>query len=275
MAPLRDHGTKSLAHVLTYAVGYAENGHAPLELAPRPRAGPGARRTEALAAAMYPHRRRAAAPRRAAAQSGAARRRAAPARRVVGLRPGGGPQRVEAARKAWREGFTPRRSCGRPGVPTMDTSGERHTGTLTAASPRRGGRAVPPGGPATTWTAELATDKTKVQFPAVAAACAVVGAGPNGPTAAVELARRGLSVAVFEAESTRGRPAHRGADAASASGTTRAPPNPLGTPARHAPGPGRPGAAHGAPLPGRQRRVSPARWANRRLLDTRSGATGV
>lgn len=32
----------------------------------------------------------------------------------------------------------------------------------------------------------------------------VVGAGPNGLTAAVELARRGFSVAVFEAKSTVG-----------------------------------------------------------------------
>ena len=31
MLLLRDHGTKSLADVLTYAIGYAEDGHAPVE----------------------------------------------------------------------------------------------------------------------------------------------------------------------------------------------------------------------------------------------------
>ena len=31
MLLLRDHGTKSLADVLKYAIGYAEDGHAPVE----------------------------------------------------------------------------------------------------------------------------------------------------------------------------------------------------------------------------------------------------
>ncbi|CAM5342500.1 NAD(P)/FAD-dependent oxidoreductase OS=Streptomyces alboniger OX=132473 GN=CP975_29855 PE=4 SV=1 [Streptomyces alboniger] len=52
----------------------------------------------------------------------------------------------------------------------------------------------------------------------------VVGAGPNGLTAAVELARRGFSVAVFEAKSTVGGGSRTEELTLPASGTTRAPP---------------------------------------------------
>ncbi|CAM5703446.1 Gamma-glutamyltransferase OS=Streptomyces alboniger OX=132473 GN=CP975_29845 PE=4 SV=1 [Streptomyces alboniger] len=139
MVLLRDHGTKSLADVLTYAVGYAENGHAPVERVtetvetvrelfetewpssaevyltggepPRPGA---LLRNPALAATW----------RRLLAEASAC----APAGDRVAV--------IEAARKVWREGFIAEALVRQAGVPTMDTSGERHTGTLTAADLR-------------------------------------------------------------------------------------------------------------------------------------------
>ncbi len=40
---------------------------------------------------------------------------------------------IEAAREVWRSGFIAEALVRQAGRPTMDTSGERHTGTLTAA----------------------------------------------------------------------------------------------------------------------------------------------
>ncbi|WP_405570790.1 gamma-glutamyltransferase [Streptomyces phaeochromogenes] len=157
MLLLRDHGTKSLADVLKYAIGYAEDGHAPVERVGEtvetvrelfetewtssadvylpdgrpPRPGE-LFRNPALAATW----RRLVA--EAAEEAGV--RREADAGREPGAaqEPGarnGGDRvaEIEAARRIWREGFIAEALVRQAARPTMDTSGERHSGTLTAA----------------------------------------------------------------------------------------------------------------------------------------------
>jgi gamma-glutamyltranspeptidase/glutathione hydrolase len=56
------------------------------------------------------------------------------ARQVPGARDGGDRiAEIEAARRIWREGFIAEALVRQAARPTMDTSGERHSGTLTAA----------------------------------------------------------------------------------------------------------------------------------------------
>ncbi|WP_327397227.1 gamma-glutamyltransferase family protein [Streptomyces phaeochromogenes] len=151
MLLLRDHGTKSLADVLKYAIGYAEDGHAPVERVGEtvetvrelfetewtssadvylpdgqpPRPGE-LFRNPALAATW----RRLAA--EAAEEAGV--RREPDAGREPGARNGGDRvAEIEAARRIWREGFIAEALVRQAARPTMDTSGERHSGTLTAA----------------------------------------------------------------------------------------------------------------------------------------------
>lgn len=151
MLLLRDHGTKSLADVLKYATGYAEDGHAPVERVGEtvetvrelfetewtssadvylpdgrpPRPGE-LFRNPALAATW----RRLVA--EAAEEAGV--RREADAGREPGARSGGDRvAEIEAARRIWREGFIAEALIRQAARPTMDTSGERHSGTLTAA----------------------------------------------------------------------------------------------------------------------------------------------
>ncbi|MFD9193935.1 gamma-glutamyltransferase family protein [Streptomyces phaeochromogenes] len=151
MLLLRDHGTKSLADVLKYAIGYAEDGHAPVERVGEtvetvrelfetewtssadvylpdgrpPRPGE-LFRNPALAATW----RRLVA--EAAEEAGV--RREADAGREPGARNGGDRvAEIEAARRIWREGFIAEALVRQAARPTMDTSGERHSGTLTAA----------------------------------------------------------------------------------------------------------------------------------------------
>ncbi|MDI3385265.1 gamma-glutamyltransferase [Streptomyces sp. B-S-A8] len=134
MLLLRDHGTKSLPQVLRYAIGYADDGHAPVE-----RIGatvdtvrplfenepewassadvylPGGRsprpgelfRNPALAATW----------RRLLAEAAHADRET----------------EIENAREIWRTGFIAEALLRQSARPTLDTSGERHPGTLTAA----------------------------------------------------------------------------------------------------------------------------------------------
>ncbi|MFE2039735.1 gamma-glutamyltransferase family protein [Streptomyces sp. NPDC059477] len=132
MLLLRDHGTKSLAEVLKYAIGYAEDGHPPVE-------GLGATvesvrelfETEWTSSAdvylpggeapshgaLFRNPALAATWRRLIAESGAASGREA---------------QIEAAREIWRSGFIAEALVRQSARPTLDTSGERHTGTLTA-----------------------------------------------------------------------------------------------------------------------------------------------
>ncbi|MEU5701417.1 gamma-glutamyltransferase family protein [Streptomyces aurantiacus] len=157
MLLLRDHGTKSLADVLRYAIGYAEDGHAPVERVGQtvdtvrelfatewpssaevylpdgepPRPGE-LFRNPALAATWRRLIAEATREAGAAGESGAVPEPgAAPA-----LEPQDGGSRIaeiEAARRIWREGFIAEALVRQAARPTLDTSGERHSGTLTAA----------------------------------------------------------------------------------------------------------------------------------------------
>ncbi|MFD4113192.1 gamma-glutamyltransferase family protein [Streptomyces niveus] len=135
MLLLRDHGTKSLAQVLRYAIGYAEDGHAPVE-----RVGQTVESVRALfetewtsSADVYLPGGRAPAPGelfRNPALAATWRRLTAEAEAT------GGEDRVaqiEAARDIWRTGFIAEALIRQSDRPTLDTSGSRHTGTLTAA----------------------------------------------------------------------------------------------------------------------------------------------
>jgi len=131
---LRDHGTKTVREVLTYAIGYAERGHPAVE-----RVGSTVDTVRELfetewtsSAAVYLRDGRPPAP-------GALLRNPALARtwqRLITEAEAAGPGRetqIDAARTAWREGFIAEAIAAQAGQPTMDTSGSRHTGTLTGA----------------------------------------------------------------------------------------------------------------------------------------------
>jgi gamma-glutamyltranspeptidase/glutathione hydrolase len=132
MVLLRDHGTKSLADVLRYAIGYAQEGHAPVE-----RIGETVESVRELferewtsSAAVYLPGGKAPAPGELVRNPALA----ATWRRLIAETSGGGRvAEIEAARKVWSEGFIAEALVRQAARPTMDTSGERHTGTLTAA----------------------------------------------------------------------------------------------------------------------------------------------
>ncbi|MFJ9366907.1 gamma-glutamyltransferase family protein [Nocardia sp. NPDC101769] len=128
---LRDHGTKRLAEVLSYAIGYAERGHPAVE-----RIGQTVAEVQGLfetewtsSAAVYLSDGRPPAP-------GALLRNPALARtwrRVIADAEAASSDRdaqIEAARQVWRTGFIAEALAAAAAQPTMDTSGERHTGTL-------------------------------------------------------------------------------------------------------------------------------------------------
>ncbi|MEU6219336.1 gamma-glutamyltransferase [Streptomyces sp. NPDC047022] len=132
MLLLRDHGTKSLDEVLKYAVHYAEHGHAPVE-----RVGETVESVRELfetewtsSAAVYLPGGKAPAP-------GALLRNPALAatwKRLLAEVSGSGDReaRIEAAREVWRSGFIAEALVRQARRPTLDTSGQRHTGTLAA-----------------------------------------------------------------------------------------------------------------------------------------------
>ncbi|MET7617459.1 gamma-glutamyltransferase [Streptomyces sp. NPDC005408] len=129
---LRDHGTKSLAEVLRYAIGYAEDGHAPVE-----RVGETVETVRELfetewtsSAEIYLPGGKAPAPGELLRN----RALAATWRRLLAETSGGGREaEIEGARKVWREGFIAEALIRQAARPTLDTSGSHHTGTLTAA----------------------------------------------------------------------------------------------------------------------------------------------
>nr|WSZ99366.1 gamma-glutamyltransferase [Streptomyces sp. NBC_00857] len=134
MLLLRDHGTRSLGQVLRYAIGYAEDGHAPVE-----RVGQTVETVRELfetewasSADVYLPGGRAPAPGELFRNPALA----ATWRRLTAEAEAAGEDRVvqiEAARAVWREGFIAEALLRQSDRPTMDTSGSRHTGTLTAA----------------------------------------------------------------------------------------------------------------------------------------------
>jgi gamma-glutamyltranspeptidase/glutathione hydrolase len=130
MLLLRDHGTKSLADVLSYAIGYAEDGYPAVEGIG---AAVGAVRTIfetewPSSAALYLTGGRPPRP-------GARLRNptlAATWRRLIAESVGADREaRIEAARRVWREGFIAEHLAAFAARPTMDTSGERHAGCLS------------------------------------------------------------------------------------------------------------------------------------------------
>ncbi|MEU8587633.1 gamma-glutamyltransferase [Streptomyces sp. NPDC048664] len=130
---LRDHGTKSLADVLTYAVHYAEHGHAPVE-----HVGETVERVRTLFETEWTSSAALYLPDGKAPEPGTLLRNPALAatwRRLLAEVSGAGDReaRIEAARQVWRTGFIAEALVGQARRPTLDTSGERHTGTLTAA----------------------------------------------------------------------------------------------------------------------------------------------
>ncbi|MGW6543504.1 gamma-glutamyltransferase family protein [Streptomyces massasporeus] len=133
MLLLRDHGTKPLEDVLKYAIGYAEHGHAPVE-----RVGETVETVRELfetewtsSAEVYLPGGNAPRPGRLFANPALA----ATWKRLLAETAGAGGReaRIEAARQVWRNGFIADALVRQAARPTRDTSGERHTGTLTAA----------------------------------------------------------------------------------------------------------------------------------------------
>jgi gamma-glutamyltranspeptidase/glutathione hydrolase len=132
MLLLRDHGTRRLSEVLSYAIGYAEHGHPPVE---------GVRRTVETVAELFETEWTSSAavylPGGKAPAEGTLFRNPALAatwRRVIAEAEAAGSGRetqIDAARRVWREGFVAAALAEAAARPTVDTSGERHSGTLT------------------------------------------------------------------------------------------------------------------------------------------------
>ncbi|MBI0317968.1 gamma-glutamyltransferase family protein, partial [Streptomyces javensis] len=132
MVLLRDHGTKRLAEVLRYAIGYAEHGHPAVE-----RVGETVETVRELfetewttSAELYlPDGKSPAAGRLLTNPA-----LAATWRRLVTEAEGAGPGRetqIEAARRVWREGFIAEELADAAARPAMDSSGHRNAGTMT------------------------------------------------------------------------------------------------------------------------------------------------
>ena len=132
MLMLRDHGTRTVAEVLKYAIHYAEAGHPAIA-----RIGATVESVRELfeqewtsSAALY-------LPDGKAPRGGQLLRNPALAatwRRVTAEAEAAGTDReaqIDAARRTWREGFIAEALVRAAARPAMDTSGERHAGTLT------------------------------------------------------------------------------------------------------------------------------------------------
>ncbi|MFG2776777.1 gamma-glutamyltransferase family protein [Streptomyces prunicolor] len=133
MLLLRDYGTKSLADVLKYAIGYAEDGHACVD-----NVGATVEAVRELFETEWTTSADVYLPGGKAPRPGELFRNPALAatwKRLLTEVAGAGDReaQIEAAREVWRSGFIAEALVRQAQRPTMDTSGERHTGTLTAA----------------------------------------------------------------------------------------------------------------------------------------------
>ncbi|KUO20043.1 gamma-glutamyltransferase family protein [Streptomyces dysideae] len=133
MLLLRDHGTKSLADVLEYAIGYAEHGHAPVE-----NVGATVETVRELFETEWTSSADVYLPGGRAPRTGELFRNPALAatwKRLLDEVAGAGDReaQIEAAREVWRTGFVAEALVRQAQRPALDTSGEHHTGTLTAA----------------------------------------------------------------------------------------------------------------------------------------------
>ncbi|WP_405823928.1 gamma-glutamyltransferase [Streptomyces sp. NBC_01390] len=133
MLLLRDHGTKPLADVLKYAIGYAEDGHAPVE-----NVGATVETVRELFETEWTSSADVYLPGGRAPRPGELFRNPALAatwKRLLAEVAGAGDRvaQIEAAREVWRTGFIAEALLRQSARPTLDTSGEHHTGTLTAA----------------------------------------------------------------------------------------------------------------------------------------------
>ncbi|MFE5186440.1 gamma-glutamyltransferase family protein [Streptomyces sp. NPDC056628] len=132
MVLLRDHGTLAPADVLEYAIGYAEQGHAPVE-----RVGETVETVRELFETEWTSSAEVYLPDGEPPRPGTLFRNPALAatwKRLLDEIAGAGDRvaRIEAARAVWRTGFIAEALVRQANRPTLDTSGERHTGTLTA-----------------------------------------------------------------------------------------------------------------------------------------------
>ncbi|WJD97596.1 gamma-glutamyltransferase family protein [Streptomyces antimycoticus] len=132
MVLLRDHGTKRLAEVLRYAIGYAEHGHPAVE-----RIGETVEAVRELFETEWTTSAELYLP---GGESPAAGRLltnpalAATWRRLIAeaeAAAAGREAQIEAARRVWREGFIAKELADAAARPAMDSSGQRHAGTLT------------------------------------------------------------------------------------------------------------------------------------------------
>lgn len=132
MLLLRDHGTRGVRDVLRYAIHYAESGHPAVDRI---------RATVESVRELFEQEWTSSAelylPGGRAPRGGELLRNPALAetwRRVIAEAEAAGSDRetqIEAARRTWREGFVAEALVRASDRPTMDTSGERHTGTLS------------------------------------------------------------------------------------------------------------------------------------------------
>ncbi|MEV6048113.1 gamma-glutamyltransferase family protein [Streptomyces xanthochromogenes] len=133
MLLLRDHGTKPLADVLKHAIGYAEHGHAPVE-----RVGETVETVRALFETEWQSSAAVYLPDGSSPRPGELFRNPALAatwKRLLAEVSGAGDRasQIEKARETWRSGFIADALVRQAQHPTVDTSGEHHSGTLTAA----------------------------------------------------------------------------------------------------------------------------------------------